>query len=97
MHHNVLARYFADRISLGYPSVESLDFDKPLNPGNAPNILNVDFQEFPLRAPGVFIQDITNITVAGLKALEAKMLAAVNDGFFTYVSQDEKLFLGFLT
>lgn len=56
MHHNMMGRYRSDRIASGLGDLDEMDFNVPIPLGVNPNILRLDFQEFPPRPANYLLQ-----------------------------------------
>ncbi|XP_015605378.1 hemocyanin B chain [Cephus cinctus] len=80
MHHQLLARFDAERLSNYMPPVEPLQWDKPIIEGFAPAAAYPGGQEFPMRPDNVYFQDLPQRTVAEMIEFEARVRDAIDAG-----------------
>ncbi|XP_063243509.1 hemocyanin B chain-like isoform X2 [Bacillus rossius redtenbacheri] len=81
MHHQMVARFDAERLSNNLPAVEPLDFDEKIVEGFAPGAMYDNGQEFPVRPDGVAFQDLPWRTVHEMKLYEGRIRDAIAAGF----------------
>lgn len=85
MHHIIVNKYNAELLSNGLPEVDPLimEPDYPIPFGYQPDIVNIDFDEFPARPDGELFGkfDDGNITLAFLKTSFDRMWKGIEDGY----------------
>lgn len=86
MHHQLVARFDAERLSNGLPHVEPLAWDEKIVEGFAPAAMYHNGQEFPMRPDGVGFQDLPWITIHDLVLYEGRIRDAIAAGFIKTVS-----------
>ncbi|KAJ8894011.1 hypothetical protein PR048_006619 [Dryococelus australis] len=81
MHHQMVARFDAERLSNNLPVVAPLDFDERIVEGFAPGAMYDNGQEFPVRPDGVMFRDLPWRTIHEMKLYEGRIRDAIAAGF----------------
>nr|QCC26464.1 hemocyanin subunit type 1 [Pogonognathellus sp. AD-2013] len=81
MHHQLTARFNAERLSNWLTEVQPLQWNKPIVDGFAPQTTYRKGGEFPARPDNFRFQDLKNIRVADLEAYEERIREAISSGF----------------
>ncbi|XP_046420169.1 hemocyanin-like [Neodiprion fabricii] len=80
MHHQLLARFDAERLSNHLPPVEPLQWEKPIVEGFAPGAVYPGGQEFPVRPDNMFFQNLPERTVADMIEFENRIRDGIDAG-----------------
>lgn len=80
MHHQLLTRFNAERLSNDLNEVEPLHWDKPIVLGFYPQTTYRKGGEFPARPDNFRFQDLTNLRVADLEAFEDRIRESIASG-----------------
>nr|CAQ63322.1 hemocyanin 2 [Thermobia domestica] len=89
MHHQLIARFDAERLSNYLPVVEPLDWEKPIVQGFAPGAMYENGQEFPVRPDNMNFHDLPWLTIEDMKGYEDRIRDAIASGFV--ISVDDSL------
>lgn len=82
-HHQILARYYLERLSNGFGEVEPLDFWLPVEEGYAPHLMHPKGYEMATRAEYTTIK---NEHALDLHPYEQRINDAIDSGFIFNVS-----------
>jgi len=81
MHHQLITRFDAERLSNDLNEVEPLDFHKPIVEGFYPQTTYRKGGEFPARPDNFMLQDLKNLRVADVEAYEERIREAISAGY----------------
>nr|CAD7445354.1 unnamed protein product [Timema bartmani] len=85
MHHQMVARFDAERLSNNLPMVEPLDFSQKIVEGFAPGAMYHNGQEFPVRPDNIMFGDLPWRSVHEMKLFEGRIRDAITSGFIKTV------------
>nr|CAD7257557.1 unnamed protein product [Timema shepardi] len=85
MHHQMVARFDAERLSNNLPMVEPLDFNQKIVEGFAPGAMYHNGQEFPVRPDNMMFGDLPWRSVHEMKLFEGRIRDAITSGFIKTV------------
>nr|CAR85702.1 hemocyanin subunit type 2 precursor [Periplaneta americana] len=81
MHHQMVARFDAERLSNDLPVVEPLEWDQKIVEGFAPGATYENGQEFPMRPDNMCFSDLPFLTVQDMKIFEGRIRDAIASGY----------------
>jgi len=81
MHHQLTARFDAERLSNWLTEVEPLQWNKPIALGFAPQTTYRKGGEFPSRPDNFYFQDLKDLRVADMEAYEERIREAIASGW----------------
>jgi len=82
-HHQLTARFDAERLSNNLPVVNELYWDKPIREGFAPHTTYRYGGEFPSRPDNKIFEDVEGVAkVRDLKEMESRIRDAIAHGYF---------------
>ncbi|XP_021915492.1 hemocyanin-like isoform X2 [Zootermopsis nevadensis] len=81
MHHQMVARFDAERLSNNLPVVEPLEWDQKIVEGFAPGATYENGQEFPMRPDNMNFGDLPWLTIQDMKIVEGRIRDAIASGF----------------
>jgi hypothetical protein len=80
MHHQLITRFNAERLSNDLNEVEALDWHKPIVEGFYPQTTYRKGGEFPARPDNFEFHDLKDIKIADLEAYEERIREAISSG-----------------
>ncbi|ODN00731.1 Hemocyanin A chain [Orchesella cincta] len=80
MHHQLITRFNAERLSNDLNEVEALQWEKPIVEGFYPQTTYRKGGEFPARPDNFHFQDLKDIRIADLEAYEERIREAISSG-----------------
>lgn len=80
MHHQLISRFDAERLSNNLNEVEPLEWDKPIEEGFYPQTTYRKGGEFPARPDNFKFQDLKHVRVADLQAYEERIRETISAG-----------------
>jgi tyrosinase len=81
MHHQLTARFDAERLSNNLNKVEPLHWDKPILEGFVPKAQYKSGHEFPSRPDNMNFQDLPFLTINDMKQYETRIRKSIAAGF----------------
>nr|CAR85696.1 hemocyanin subunit type 2 [Hierodula membranacea] len=81
MHHQMVARFDAERLSNNLPVVQPLEWNRKIVEGFAPGAMYDNGQEFPMRPDNIGFQDLPWLTVQDMLMYEGRIRDAITAGF----------------
>ncbi|PNF43213.1 hypothetical protein B7P43_G15667 [Cryptotermes secundus] len=81
MHHQMVARFDAERLSNDLPAVEPLEWDQQITEGFAPAATYENGQEFPMRPDNMKFCDLPSLSVRDMKIVEGRIRDAIASSF----------------
>nr|CAD7194814.1 unnamed protein product [Timema douglasi] len=90
MHHQMVARFDAERLSNNLPMVEPLDFNQKIVEGFAPGAMYHNGQEFPVRPDNMMFGDLPWRSVHEMKLFEGRIRDAITSGFIKTIIESSE-------
>nr|CAD7427690.1 unnamed protein product [Timema monikensis] len=90
MHHQMVARFDAERLSNNLPMVEPLDFNQKIVEGFAPGSMYHNGQEFPVRPDNMMFGDLPWRSVHEMKLFEGRIRDAITSGFIKTIIESSE-------
>ncbi|XP_049771429.1 hemocyanin-like [Schistocerca cancellata] len=81
MHHQMTARFDAERLSNDLPPVRPLGWYQQIEEGFAPGAMYENGQEFPMRPDRVSFRDLPWLRISSMQAYEDRIRDAIAAGF----------------
>jgi len=81
MHHQLTARFDAERLSNNLKNVEPLHWEKPILEGFVPKAQYKTGHEFPSRPDNMMFQDLSFLSVNDMKHFEQRIRKSIAAGF----------------